>query len=133
MFDIEVIDIVLFSLIFVFIASLPNKKDSRGNKPSNMGNSESSAASKKVGKIIFILLEFLYKTLSQNLSTELRYFSEAQILLVDTLVLPSEMVAESVVNNIQSNSFDSVPSNVEYSFQILVALSLGKIFLAKTL
>jgi len=50
--------------------------------------------------------------------------SEAQILFVDTLVLPSEMVAESVVNNIQSNSFDSDSSNVEYSFQILVALSL---------
>ena len=48
-------------------------------------------------------------------------------------MLPSEMVAESVVNNIQSNSFDSDSSNVEYSFQILVALSLGKIFLAKTL
>ena len=48
MFDIEVIDIILFSLIFVFLASLPNKKDKAGNKQSNMGNSESSAASKKV-------------------------------------------------------------------------------------
>jgi len=47
MFDIEVIDIILFSLIFVFLASLPNKKDRRGNKKSNMGNSESSTASKK--------------------------------------------------------------------------------------
>ena len=60
MFDIEVIDIILFSLIFVFLASLPNKQDRKGDRQSNMGNSESSAASKKVEKIIFILLEFLY-------------------------------------------------------------------------
>jgi len=67
MFDIEVIDIVLFSLIFVFIASLPNKIDSRGNKPSNMGNSESSAASKKVRKLFIYFLEYLH--LKRSFST----------------------------------------------------------------
>ena len=47
------------------------------------------------------------------------------------MVLPSEMVAESVVNNIQSNSFDADSSNTEFTFQILMAFLSGKIWKKK--
>ena len=47
---------------------------------------------------------------------------------VETLVLPSEMVAESVVNSIQTNTFDAHEDDASFVIQATLALSLGNIF-----
>ena len=47
------------------------------------------------------------------------------MLAVETLVLPSEMVAESVVNNVQKKNFDSESQENEFVYTIVVALALG--------
>ena len=57
---------------------------------------------------------------------EYTFFSEAQILSVETLVLPAEMVAESVVNSIQTNSFDADEDDSNPLIQASLALiSMG--------
>ena len=56
------------------------------------------------------------------------YFSsQTQTLLVETLALPSEMVAESVVNNIQTGGGrDNSAGDDELILQLVIALSVGE-------
>lgn len=42
------------------------------------------------------------------------------------MALPSEMVAESVVNNIQSGTRDNSPGEENLILQLVIAVSLGK-------
>ena len=56
---------------------------------------------------------------------EYTFFSDPQILSVETLVLPSEMVAESVVDSIQTNNFDVEDDDSSSLIQAVLALSLG--------
>ena len=56
---------------------------------------------------------------------EYTFFSEAQILSVETLGLPAEMVAESVVDSIQTNNFDAVEDGSSSLTQVILALSIG--------
>ena len=61
---------------------------------------------------------------------EYTFFSEAQILSVETLLLPAEMVAESVVNSIQTNNLDADEDDSNPLIQAILALiSLGKTYL----
>ena len=56
------------------------------------------------------------------------YFSsQTQTLSVETLALPSEMVAESVVNNIQTGGGrDNSRGDDELILQLVIALSVGE-------
>ena len=56
---------------------------------------------------------------------EYTFFSDPLILSVETLVLPSEMVAESVVDSIQTNNFDVEDDDSSSLIQAVLALSLG--------
>ena len=56
---------------------------------------------------------------------EYTFFSDPLILSVETLVLPSEMVAESVVDSIQTNNFDVEDDGSSSLIQAVLALSLG--------
>ena len=44
---------------------------------------------------------------------------------VETLGLPAEMVAESVVDSIQTNNFDAVEDGSSSLTQVILALSIG--------
>ena len=45
---------------------------------------------------------------------------------METLALPSEMVAESVVNNIQSGTRDNSAGDDHLILQLVIVLTLGK-------
>ena len=54
------------------------------------------------------------------------FSSQSQTLLVETLARPSEMVAESVVNNIQSGTRDNSAGDDHLILQLVIVLTLGK-------
>ena len=56
---------------------------------------------------------------------EYTFFSDPLILSVETHGLPSEMVAESVVDSIQTNNFDVEDDGSSSLIQAVLALSLG--------
>ena len=56
---------------------------------------------------------------------EYTFFSDPLILSVETLGLPAEMVAESVVDSIQTNNFDVEDDGSSSLIQAVLALSLG--------
>ena len=56
---------------------------------------------------------------------EYTFFSDPLILSVETLGLPAEMVAESVVDSIQTNNFDAEDDGSSSLIQAVLSLSLG--------
>lgn len=48
---------------------------------------------------------------------------------METLVLPAEMVAESVVNSIQTNNFEADEEDMNPLIQTILALALGSCFI----
>ena len=56
---------------------------------------------------------------------EYTFFSDPLILSGETLGLPAEMVAESVVDSIQTNNFDVEDDDSSSLIQAVLALSLG--------
>ena len=56
---------------------------------------------------------------------EYTFFSDPLILSVETLGLPAEMVAESVVDSIQTNNFDAEDDGSSSLIPAVLASSLG--------